>query len=261
MNDFWRVTLIEEGGGDVFQGLILGMLLFVPILAVLLCACWGVIYGSLRNTRPEILSGLSGLLKGKIPKATWTRSAVVGMSIGAIAALIFEYGPQTLSAAVGAPLGPSTVFGSVAGISGQLSEITVGIIGYPLMLGAAMAAVAVLQREIHMGKWVWPLFIAIGTMLGNFFGSALFPETVHYITLAILVSLILFSTVRFGLLTGCIVWFSARFLETVVQLMNGSMLSFQITGGFYLAFWLSLLAVSFYHVLKASRGRLMPAPR
>ncbi len=261
VSDFWRATLVEQGGGDVFQGVMLGLLLLVPVFTVLLCACWGVIYGALKYTRPEILTGLSGLLKGRIPNAVWARSAVVGMSIGAVAALIFEYCPQLLSSVIGAPLEPPIVFGNITSISYQLSEITFGVIIFPLLLGAGMAAFTVLQREIHLGKWVWPIFIAIGTMLGGFFGGALYPETVHYIAMAIVVSLFFVSAVRFGLLAGSIVWFSARYIEMIVQLLNGSRLSFQFMGAFYLALWFTLLALSFYHILKAPRESLAAASK
>jgi len=256
VEEFLRRSYIQGGMSDVFQSLALAVFLVVPALAVLICACWGIIYGTLRATNPESMPGLGGLLRARIPKAVWARSAAIGLCMGAVTTTIFKYGIWLDSLITGSESQGFEVAASVASISGQLSGLIFEIIISPLVLGAGMTAIMVLRQKSHLGRLVWPISLIIGTMLAVFFGGGSYLGTVGYITLAIMVSLVLYTGFRFGLLAGSIVWFSMPMLEMVVELANGSLLTFRLMGAFYLFIWFLALVFSFYFIFKNRRPLL-----
>jgi hypothetical protein len=242
--DFWRVRFVEDGPGDVLQGLALAVLLIVPAVAVLLCALWGVIFGCLRANRPETIAGLGGTLAARVPSSTLARSTLAGLTFGAAALLVYQYVPELTAGLSGTALRPPIVYASIASIPLQLSELLLGTIVYPLLVGAGMAAVLIVRRELHLGKLVWPLFVVIGTLVATFFAGGPYPSTAVYLALGFSVAILLAVSYRHGVLAGGILWISIYLLEMAVQLVHGSRFIFQLMGFLYLALWFLALAAS-----------------
>jgi hypothetical protein len=238
---------------------LLGVALFGVLLGVIAVLALGILLGTLREQGPDLIGGLGDLMRMKVTRATWARSAAVGIPVGAVSAAISHFLPWAISS-VG--LG-SFVPGAVS--AEDPFEIAMAIVGAatvgPLLLAFGLVVVLFLRDRLRLGPWAWIAVPVLWTFLTfNGANPDFQPGLLSYLSGLVVAAAILWTSASFGLLAGAIALVLYVFLQAPIDLTGSTSPWVRIAGlgamaAYTAAFVAALLALRTAPLTQGASGR------